>query len=139
MLFTVAVVLCFSNMKNALQPQLLVLVASVEVDEPRAVGWVRPEVVYGMVHMAKTSGTEINGELAMRFERVCGNKGYSYDFYSLNERLKKHVNETGDRWVNWMSAGEFKNCFIIYAYYCCCLVVVVVVPFSYVTSLLTTR
>ena len=43
------------------------------------IGWVRPDVVYGHVHMAKTAGTEINGELAMHFERVCGNKGYSYD------------------------------------------------------------
>ena len=37
--------------------------------------WVRPSVVYGLVHMAKTAGTEINGEMAARFSNVCGNKG----------------------------------------------------------------
>ena len=52
-------------------------------------GWVRPDVIYGHVHMAKTAGTEINGELAMHFERVCGHKGYSYDAFSNNERVKK--------------------------------------------------
>ncbi|CAM9310720.1 unnamed protein product, partial [Ectocarpus fasciculatus] len=35
--------------------------------------------VYGYLHMAKVAGTNLNGELTMRFERVCGNKGYSYD------------------------------------------------------------
>ncbi|KAG7370200.1 hypothetical protein IV203_027946 [Nitzschia inconspicua] len=42
--------------------------------------------IYGLVHMAKTAGTEINGELAARFERICGNKGYSYDAYQVNKR-----------------------------------------------------
>jgi hypothetical protein len=44
--------------------------------------------VYGLVHMAKTAGTEINGELAVRYERVCGNKGYSYDSYAFNDRME---------------------------------------------------
>jgi hypothetical protein len=44
-------------------------------------------VVYGHVHMAKTAGTTINGELALHFERVCGNKGWSYDAYQFNERV----------------------------------------------------
>jgi hypothetical protein len=48
---------------------------------------VRPDVVYGHVHMAKTAGTEINGKLASHFERVCGHKGYSYDAYQFNERV----------------------------------------------------
>jgi hypothetical protein len=46
------------------------------------------EVVYGHVHVAKTAGTEINGELALHFERVCGHKGWSYDAYQFNERVK---------------------------------------------------
>jgi hypothetical protein len=50
----------------------------------------RPDVavVYGHVHVAKTAGTEINGELASHFERVCGHKGYSYDAYKFNKRVK---------------------------------------------------
>jgi len=42
--------------------------------------------VFGHLHMAKTAGSEINGLLASRFERVCGNKGYSYDAYQFNKR-----------------------------------------------------
>jgi hypothetical protein len=43
-------------------------------------------VTYAHIHMAKTAGTEINGELAARFERVCGHKGYSFDSYGVNAR-----------------------------------------------------
>ena len=43
-------------------------------------GWIRPSQIFGHIHRAKTAGTEINGELASRFERICGHKGYSYDF-----------------------------------------------------------
>ena len=41
--------------------------------------------IYGLVHMAKTAGTEINGELALNYERVCGNKGHSYNFAKINQ------------------------------------------------------
>jgi hypothetical protein len=50
-------------------------------------GYVHQEVVYGFVHIAKTAGTELNGELTTHFERVCGNKGYSYDAFKTNERF----------------------------------------------------
>mmetsp|Transcript_26211 Transcript_26211/g.40581 ORF Transcript_26211/g.40581 Transcript_26211/m.40581 type:complete len:263 (+) Transcript_26211:15-803(+) len=33
-----------------------------------------------------TAGTTINGELAMHHERVCGNKGFSHDYYQLDVR-----------------------------------------------------
>lgn len=46
-------------------------------------------VIYGHVHIAKTAGSTVNGELAMHYERVCGNKGYSYDAYETNERYKR--------------------------------------------------
>lgn len=36
----------------------------------------RPNLMYGHVHMAKTGGSSVNGILANKFERVCGNKGY---------------------------------------------------------------
>jgi hypothetical protein len=50
--------------------------------------WKRDNVIYGHIHMAKTAGTTINGELASHFERVCGHKGYSFDAYQFNERIR---------------------------------------------------
>ena len=55
----------------------------------REKGWVRPSRVIGHVHIAKTAGTEINGELALRFERICGHKGYSYDYFQYNNRVSE--------------------------------------------------
>mmetsp|Transcript_2742 Transcript_2742/g.6203 ORF Transcript_2742/g.6203 Transcript_2742/m.6203 type:complete len:356 (-) Transcript_2742:222-1289(-) len=52
-------------------------------------GWIRPDRIFGFVHMVETAGEEINGELASHFERVCGNKGYSHDYYQHNERIKQ--------------------------------------------------
>jgi hypothetical protein len=49
-------------------------------------------LVYGHVHMFKTAGTTVNGELASHFERVCGHKGYSYDAYQVLGKYMK--NET---------------------------------------------
>ena len=43
-------------------------------------------IIYGHVHMAKTGGSTINGWLAAKYERVCGNKGYSYNAYAANTR-----------------------------------------------------
>lgn len=48
----------------------------------------RSNVIYGHVHMAKTGGTNVNGMFANTFERVCGNKGYSYNFFASNELAK---------------------------------------------------
>lgn len=45
--------------------------------------------IFGHVHIAKTAGTSLNGELAAHFERVCGHKGYSYDIYKAIERYTK--------------------------------------------------
>jgi len=59
-----------------------------------AVEWIPSPVIYGLVHMAKTGGTTINGLMAMKYERVCGNKGYSYDAYQANERFKKSPAES---------------------------------------------
>lgn len=44
----------------------------------------KSNVIYGHIHMAKTGGTSINGQLASQFERVCGNKGYSFNAYQAN-------------------------------------------------------
>mmetsp|Transcript_16393 Transcript_16393/g.35437 ORF Transcript_16393/g.35437 Transcript_16393/m.35437 type:complete len:297 (-) Transcript_16393:47-937(-) len=62
-------------------------------------GYVRPDVLFGHVHMAKTGGTSLNAILANKYERICGHKGYSYDAYRENERFKKMKNE-GKRVVN---------------------------------------
>lgn len=45
-------------------------------------------ITYGHIHMAKTGGTALNGMLALNYERVCGHKGYSYDYYQHNKRYK---------------------------------------------------
>jgi len=59
-------------------------------------GYVRPNVIYGHVHIAKAGGTTLNGIFANKFERVCGHKGYSYDAYQQNEKAKK-VEESGGK------------------------------------------
>ncbi len=38
-------------------------------------GYIPYEKIFGHVHIAKSAGTEINGELAAHYERVCGHKG----------------------------------------------------------------
>lgn len=67
-----------------------------------------PEPVYGHVHVAKTGGTSINGMLANQFERVCGNKGYSYDFFRSNRRHKTGriggaKDFVHDHWKAWLA------------------------------------
>ncbi|KAL7553681.1 hypothetical protein ACHAWF_018043 [Thalassiosira exigua] len=51
--------------------------------------FIHPPYIYGHIHMAKTGGTNLNGLFANKFERICGNKGYSYDFYYYIERFNK--------------------------------------------------
>jgi len=59
-------------------------------------GFEYPNVTFAHIHMAKTGGTVLNEMVANRFERVCGHKGYSFDFYKSNEmhvRMDtKHLN-----------------------------------------------
>jgi hypothetical protein len=51
--------------------------------------YVHPNKIYGTIHIAKTGGTSLNGILANKFERVCGHKGYTYDAYRSNEKVKQ--------------------------------------------------
>lgn len=44
---------------------------------------------YGHVHMAKVAGSDLNGELAVKYERICGHKGYSYDAILQNKRMQE--------------------------------------------------
>ena len=50
--------------------------------------------IFGHVHIAKTSGTTLNGNLSMLFERVCGHKGYSYDSFQANQRRSKEYKDS---------------------------------------------
>jgi hypothetical protein len=43
--------------------------------------------IYGHLHFPKTAGSSLNSLMASKYERVCGNKGYSYDSYQHNSRL----------------------------------------------------
>lgn len=61
-----------------------------------------PSKIFGHIHMAKTAGTELNGILASTFERICGHKGYSYDYYQYNERVRR----TGKIDVDNYSGGK---------------------------------
>ena len=49
--------------------------------------------VYGHLHYAKTAGTTLNGRLASQYERVCGNRGYSYDAYQFNQRVEQQLHQ----------------------------------------------
>jgi hypothetical protein len=50
--------------------------------------------IYGHLHFPKTAGSNLNGLMASKYERVCGNKGFSYDSYQFNSRLNKSLDET---------------------------------------------
>eukprot|EP00978_Attheya_sp_CCMP212_P044817 scaffold323596_cov53-Attheya_sp.AAC.3 len=65
--------------------------------------------------MAKTGGTSINGIFANRFERICGDKGYSYDAFGNNERAKKDppgMNKFNRDTVQYNTMNEigYENC-----------------------------
>ena len=73
--------------------------------------YVYPNIMYGHVHMAKTGGTSVNGIFSNKFERVCGNKGHSYNAYSLNERAKQITGKVNSA-VSEKIVNEigFENC-----------------------------
>lgn len=50
-------------------------------------------IIFGHVHIAKTAGTTLNGQMAAKFERVCGHKGYSYD--SWQDNYRRNQSESG--------------------------------------------
>mmetsp|Transcript_4167 Transcript_4167/g.9265 ORF Transcript_4167/g.9265 Transcript_4167/m.9265 type:complete len:352 (+) Transcript_4167:91-1146(+) len=49
-----------------------------------------PEKMFGHIHMAKTGGSNVNGILSAKYERVCGNKGYSFNAYHENAIRENH-------------------------------------------------
>lgn len=68
-----------------------------------AQAYTRLNILFGHLHMAKTGGTTLNGIMANRFERVCGNKGYSYDAYLANERAKEAIQAANDESIKLSS------------------------------------
>ena len=48
-------------------------------------------IIFGHLHYPKTAGTNINGELAAHFERVCGHKGYSFDAHQTQIRRQQQA------------------------------------------------
>ncbi|KAL3782072.1 hypothetical protein ACHAW5_000693 [Stephanodiscus triporus] len=79
----------------------------IKLDFVTTAGFTFPPVIFGHIHMAKTAGSEINGELAQRFERVCGHKGYSYDAIAFNQRVGK-VMKKADDW-HWSQTLKTKD------------------------------
>ena len=75
--------------------------------KPMQVGYTRPDVIFGHVHMTMTGGSTLNGMLASRYENVCGNKGNSYDYFQHNERVRKQ----GKSWaLNRIAGDRFSVC-----------------------------
>jgi hypothetical protein len=79
--------------------------------------YVHPNKIYGTIHIAKTGGTSLNGILANKFERVCGHKGYTYDAYRSNEKVKQkpesiNMNKASRDRVNYGTMEEigYENC-----------------------------
>eukprot|EP00588_Corethron_pennatum_P025463 CAMPEP_0194323734 /NCGR_PEP_ID=MMETSP0171-20130528/25927_1 /TAXON_ID=218684 /ORGANISM="Corethron pennatum, Strain L29A3" /LENGTH=334 /DNA_ID=CAMNT_0039082445 /DNA_START=124 /DNA_END=1128 /DNA_ORIENTATION=- len=69
--------------------------------------WTFNPVVYGLLLMTKTGSSDINGQLSMHFERVCGAKGYSYDAYNANDRYRRGIKK--------LKAGEIYDAGDIYS------------------------
>lgn len=73
-------------------------------------------IVFGHVHMAKTGGSTLNGWLAAKYERVCGNKGYSYNAYAANVRAFEAAKKvdwnkgSGGAWVYNEKEIGFEDC-----------------------------
>ena len=71
---------------------VMLCTSSLAVELPPASSPRRP--VYGYLHMAKVAGTNLNGVLSMQFERVCGNKGYSYDAIQHNIAVSRNESKS---------------------------------------------
>ena len=74
-------------------------------------GWMRPDTIFGHWHLAKTAGTTINGVLANRFERVCGNKGNSYGYHQYQiSNQKNGYNKRENGFQNDLNKIGFDDC-----------------------------
>ena len=74
-------------------------------------GWVRPNTIFGHWHIAKTAGSTINGALANRFERVCGNKGNSYGYHQYQIDIQKNgYKKRSNVFKNDLKKNGFDEC-----------------------------
>ena len=74
-----------------------------------AAGYVRPNKLFGYVHIGKAGGTNLNSLFANVFERVCGNKGYSFESYRENEVAKHLGNGYPVEGFNGMNIDKMKS------------------------------
>jgi len=90
-LLAVATLICIASTSGYVDHSAAVSTDNINNEE--SLIFRRSPYIIGHIHIAKTGGTSLNGELALNYENVCGNKGYSFDNYLVNERLK-----TGKDW-----------------------------------------
>lgn len=69
---------------------------SVRKPAPEALGWVRPNKMFGLVRMHMSGDTEINRMLALKYERVCGNSAYSMDAVHTNFKSQEYRHAQND-------------------------------------------
>ena len=85
--------------------------AGSQVDQDKAAaGYVRPNKLFGYVHIGKAGGTNLNSLFANVFERVCGNKGYSFESYKENEVAKHLGNGYPVESFNEAEPVRFEDC-----------------------------
>lgn len=77
----------------------------------------KPPVI-GVIHMAKAAGSSLNTLLALTYERVCGNKGNSFDAFMFNEkRIAEHSFKahrvTAYKTAKWLSQMGPEDCDLI--------------------------
>lgn len=65
-----------------------------------------PWITYGHIHIPKTAGTSLNGIMALRYERVCGHKGYTFDAIKTNHRIRRHQLKTNQKGVGLNSMRD---------------------------------
>ena len=51
----------------------------------------KPQTVYAHVHVMRTGGSKLNHVMASQFDNVCGNKGYSLDYYQARQAKKRDL------------------------------------------------
>jgi len=69
--------------------------------------------LYGHLHMAKTAGTTLNGLMATKYNRICGNKGFTNElraWYIIDNGIFESTNYATDcDWISPELPHEFWN------------------------------
>jgi len=53
--------------------------------------------IYGLIHIAKTGGSNTNGLLASKYDNVCGNKGHSFNSFVVQKDRKDKKDQEQQR------------------------------------------